>query len=170
MLVYQVPQPDPLYRLEPHRAELRKLHGYREYGLMGVKLFEDVARWGHIETTYDYPVLVHGRYVMAPSPIPKFDNPKMHRSPALQLFGAGREKRIYAVPPFTEVVSLDFEDHPFAVQAFTEPCALCGATGVYLDEVILDDAGGHMFVCSDTDFCEGRREAGHVGAAAEATP
>ena len=37
-------------------------------------------------------------------------------SPALQLFGAGREKRIYAVPPYTEVVSLDFEDHPFEVQ------------------------------------------------------
>ena len=38
---------------------------------------------------------------MDPSPIPKFDNPKMHDCPALQLFGAGREKRIYAVPPYT---------------------------------------------------------------------
>ncbi len=37
---------------------------------------------------------------------------------ALQLFGAGREKRIYAVPPYTEVVSLDFEDHPFEMQTF----------------------------------------------------
>ena len=43
----------------------------------------------------------------------------MHRSPALQLFGAGREKRIYALPPYTDVRSLDFEDHPFAVQRFT---------------------------------------------------
>jgi alpha-D-ribose 1-methylphosphonate 5-phosphate C-P lyase len=25
---------------------------------------------------------------------------------------------------------------------------------VYLDEVITDDAGGAMFVCSDTDHCE----------------
>ena len=33
--------------------------------------------------------------------------------PALQLFGAGREKRIYAIPPYTEVKSLDFEDYPF---------------------------------------------------------
>jgi alpha-D-ribose 1-methylphosphonate 5-phosphate C-P lyase len=62
------------------------------------------------------------------------------------------------------VVSLDFEDHPFTVQHFEEPCALCGAEGVYLDEVILDDRGGRMFVCSDTDNCEERREAGHVGA------
>jgi alpha-D-ribose 1-methylphosphonate 5-phosphate C-P lyase len=100
---------------------------------------------------------------MDPSPTPKFDNPKMHMSEALQLFGAGREKRIYAVPPYTQVVSLDFEDHPFEVQKFTEPCALCGAEGVYLDEVVLDDHGGHMFVCSDTDYCEDRREHGHHG-------
>src|SRR5919197_1328571 len=53
--------------------------------------------------------MVHGRYLMAPSPIPKFDNPKMHMNPALQLFGAGREKRIYAVPPYTRVESLAFD-------------------------------------------------------------
>jgi len=44
---------------------------------------------------------------------PRFDNSKMQMSPALQLFGAGREKRIYAIPPYTKVKSLDFEDHPF---------------------------------------------------------
>jgi alpha-D-ribose 1-methylphosphonate 5-phosphate C-P lyase len=87
----------------------------------------------------------------------------MHKSPALQLFGAGREKRIYAVPPYTQVVSLDFEDHPFEVQKFKEPCALCGARGVYLDEVVLDDRGGSMFVCSDTDYCEDRQAKGHFG-------
>jgi alpha-D-ribose 1-methylphosphonate 5-phosphate C-P lyase len=78
----------------------------------------------------------------------------MHRSPALQLFGAGREKRIYAVPPYTDVESLGFEDYPFEPQRFEQPCTLCGSTGVYLDEVITDDRGGSMFVCSDTDHCE----------------
>ena len=58
---------------------------------------------------------------------------------------------------------LDFEDHPFEVQTFDQPCALCAAENVYLDEVILDDHGGHMFVCSDTDHCEKRREEGHRG-------
>ena len=43
--------------------------------------------------------MVNQRYLMSPSPIPAFDNPKMHMMPALQLFGAGREKRIYAMPP-----------------------------------------------------------------------
>lgn len=157
VLVYQVPQPDPLYRLEPRRSELRKLHGYREYGLMGVKLFEDIARWGQIETAYDYPVLVNGRYVMAPSPIPKFDNPKMHRMPALQLFGAGREKRIYAVPPYTDVRSLDFEDHPFEATRAPHACARCGATDTYLDELPGEDGRTH-WTCSDTDWCLQRLE------------
>ncbi|WP_416355469.1 alpha-D-ribose 1-methylphosphonate 5-phosphate C-P-lyase PhnJ [Aureimonas phyllosphaerae] len=165
ILVYQVPIPEPLRFLEPRETETRTMHALEEYGLMHVKLYEDIARHGHIATTYAYPVKIEGRYVMDPSPIPKFDNPKMNRSPALQLFGAGREKRIYALPPYTEVVSLGFEDHPFRVQSFRTPCALCGSTGVYLDEVLTDDRGGRMFVCSDTDHCETQREAGETGLA-----
>jgi alpha-D-ribose 1-methylphosphonate 5-phosphate C-P lyase len=163
IIVFQVPIPEPLRYLEPRETETRVMHALEEYGLMHVKLYEDIARHGHIATTYAYPVKVAGRYLMDPSPTPKFDNPKMHRSPALQLFGAGREKRIYAVPPFTDVVSLDFEDHPFEVNRFDMPCALCGADGVYLDEVILDYRGKRMFVCSDTDHCETRRADGHRG-------
>jgi alpha-D-ribose 1-methylphosphonate 5-phosphate C-P lyase len=163
VLVYQVPIPEPLRFLEPRETETRRMHALEEYGLMHVKLYEDIARHKVIATTYAYPVLVEGRYVMDPSPTPKFDNPKMDRSPALQLFGAGREKRIYAIPPHTSVVSLDFEDHPFEVNRFDNPCGLCNATGVYLDEVILDDAGDRMFVCSDTDHCETRRAEGHRG-------
>lgn len=164
VLVYQVPIPEPLRFLEPRETETRKMHALEEYGLMHVKLYEDIARNGHIATTYAYPVKVEGRYVMDPSPTPKFDNPKMHQSEALQLFGAGREKRIYAIPPHTEVVSLDFEDHPFEIQHFDQPCAMCGAVEVYLDEVVLDDKGGRMFVCSDTHHCESRQAEGHRGA------
>jgi alpha-D-ribose 1-methylphosphonate 5-phosphate C-P lyase len=105
-------------------------------------------------------VRVNDRYLMRPSPIPKFDNPKLDRNPALLLFGAGREKRIYAVPPYTAVKSLDFEDHPFTVETWDKPCAICGASGVFLDEIVVDDKGGRMFVCSDTDYCERRRGAG----------
>ncbi|GJL88513.1 MAG: alpha-D-ribose 1-methylphosphonate 5-phosphate C-P lyase [Minwuia thermotolerans] len=163
ILVFQVPIPEPLRFLEPRETETRTMHALEEYGVMHVKLYEDIARHGHIATTYAYPVKVEGRYVTDPSPTPKFDNPKMHRNPALQLFGAGREMRIYAIPPWTEVVSLDFEDHPFEVQAFERPCALCGADDVFLDEVITDDRGGRMFVCSDTDHCNTRQAEGHAG-------
>lgn len=158
VIVYQVPMPEPLQKLEPREAETRAMHGLAEYGLMHVKLYEDIARYGHIATTYDYPVMVDGRYLMAPSPIPKFDNPKMHMNPALQLFGAGREKRIYAVPPYTKVESLAFDDHPFEVQRWDKPCELCGSRESFLDEVITDDKGGRMFVCSDTDYCRSRSE------------
>ena len=59
------------------------------YGGMQVRLYEDIAWHGRIATTYDYPVMVNDRYMMRPSPIPEFDNPKLNRSPALMLFGAG---------------------------------------------------------------------------------
>jgi alpha-D-ribose 1-methylphosphonate 5-phosphate C-P lyase len=112
-------------------------------------------------------VNVAGRYVMSPSPIPKFDNPKMDRLPALQLFGAGREKRIYAVPPYTRVQSLDFEDHPFEVEAWARACEMCGSRNSFLDEVIIDDRGGRMFICSDTDHCARRRQANEADPATE---
>ncbi|NMM11371.1 MAG: alpha-D-ribose 1-methylphosphonate 5-phosphate C-P-lyase PhnJ [Polaromonas sp.] len=162
-IVYQVPMPEPLFRLEPRRRETTTLHALAEYGLMNVKLYEDIAQLGAISKTYDYPVLVNERYLASPSPIPKFDNPKMHMNPALQLFGAGREKRIYAIPPYTAVRSLDFEDYPFQVQRWEHACALCGATDSFLDEMIVDDEGSRLFVCSDSDFCGERRDAGQVG-------
>ncbi len=158
IIVYQVPIPEMLRWLEPREAETRKMHALAEYGAMHVKLYEDIAHHGHIAATYDYPVIVNGRYLMRPSPIPKFDNPKMHMNPALQLFGAGREKRIYAVPPYTAVRSLDFEDHPFEIQRWKHACELCGATDSFLDEVIVDDSGARMFVCSDSDYCQQCRE------------
>ena len=36
--------------------------------------------------------------------------------------------------------------------------ALCGSAESFLDEVVTDDRGGRMFLCSDTDYCESRRE------------
>jgi alpha-D-ribose 1-methylphosphonate 5-phosphate C-P lyase len=165
ILVYQVPMPEPLYRLEPRLAESRKLHALSEYGLMNVKLYEDIVRHGSIAATYDYPVIVNDRYLAAPSPIPKFDNPKMHMNPALQLFGAGRERRIYAIPPYTSVRSLDFEDYPFEVQRWEHACAICGSRESFLDEMIVDDKGKRMFVCSDSDYCRQRLEAREAGTA-----
>ena len=163
ILVYQVPIPEPLRFLEPSEVETRKMHALEEYGLMHVKLYEDISQHGAIATSYAYPVKVEGRYVMDPSPIPKFDNPKLEME-AIQLFGAGREQRIYALPPYTRVVSLDFDDYPFEASKADHPCALCGAEDSYLDELIVDDEGGRMFMCSDTDYCAARRRDGHMGA------
>lgn len=163
ILVYQVPIPEPLRFIEPRETETRTMHALQEYGIMHLKLYEDIAQFGHISTAYAYPVKVNGHYIMDPSPIPKFDNPKMHRMPALQLFGAGREKRIYAVPPYTDIVSLDFEDYPFEVQKWDQKCAVCGADESFLDEIITDNDGKRVFVCSDSDYCQSRVESGFQG-------
>lgn len=154
VMVYQVPIPEPLRWLESSEIQTQKMHALQEYGTMYVKLYEDITKYGQISTSYDYPVIVNHRYLMSPSPIPRFDNPKLNNSPALQLFGAGREKRIYAIPPYTSVKSLDFEDHPFSVEQWNKACELCGSTESYLDEVIMDDKGTRMWVCSDTDYCQ----------------
>ena len=154
ILVYQVPIPEPLRWLEHRETETRKMHALAEDGGMHVGLYENIAHYGRVTTSYDYPVQVDDRYIMSPSPIPKFDNPKMDKMPALQLFGAGREKRIYAVPPFTKVKSLDFDDYPFTIESWEESCALCGSSNSFLDEVITDDEGTRMFVCSDSNFCK----------------
>ncbi|OCX68861.1 carbon-phosphorus lyase complex subunit PhnJ [Acidithiobacillus thiooxidans] len=153
IIVYQVPMPEPLFKLEPRRTETRILHAMADYSLMYLQLYDHITRYGRVAIGYDYPVMVHDRYLMSPSPIPAFDVPKMHMNPALQLFGAGREKRLYAVPPYTRVVPLAFEDYPFTPLQAQAPCALCGSTSSYKDEIILDDSGKRQFACSDTDYC-----------------
>jgi alpha-D-ribose 1-methylphosphonate 5-phosphate C-P lyase len=50
ILVYQVPIPEPLRFLEPRETETRKMHALEEYGLMHVKLYEDIARHGRVAT------------------------------------------------------------------------------------------------------------------------
>lgn len=153
ILVFQVPIPEPLRFLEPRETVTRRLHATADYSLMHVRLYEDIAQQGRVASAYSYPVMVDDRYLMSPSPIPKFDNPKLDRSPALAIFGAGREKRIYAVPPYTSVRSLDFEDHPFTIEKWDQACGLCGATDSFLDEIVMDDLGTRLFACSDSDHC-----------------
>ena len=78
IIVYQVPMPEPLRFLEPRESRdaadacARRLRPDARQ-----KLYEDIARHGHIATAYAYPAMVEARYLMDPSPTPKFDNPKM---------------------------------------------------------------------------------------------
>ena len=137
VLVLQVPTPEPLRSFEASEALTRVLHAEADYTGAWMSLFDQIVCFGTTTTGADHPVKVNGRYVMAPSPIPRFDTMKLHQSPHLTLFGAGREKKIYAVPPYTTVEPLDFKDHPFAVEGFQgKYCSVCGATGVYLDELV----------------------------------
>lgn len=154
ILVLQVPMPEPLRTYEPSEFETKKLHAEKEYSGAWVMLFEQIMKYGTAATDADHPVVVQDRYVMAPSPIPRFDNPKLHTSEALILLGAGREKKIYAVPPYTNVESLAFEDYPFKVESFADKsCKLCGSTNVFLDEIFDDESGEAYYQCNDTSYC-----------------
>jgi alpha-D-ribose 1-methylphosphonate 5-phosphate C-P lyase len=164
VMVYQVPYPDPLQIVEPSEAERRRMHAHGDYARLWVKLYEDVVRYREVALSNRYPARVHGRYIIDPSPIPRWDLPKLHRSPVPHLFAAGREKKLYAVPPHTDVVPLAFDDVPFEVERFAAPgggrhrCGRCGATDTFLDEIPLPD-GTRRWQCNDQDRCDERMEA-----------
>ena len=68
IIVYQVPIPEPLRWIEPREEETRKMHALTEYGVMHVGLYENIAHFGKVTTSYDYPVQVNDHYVMSPIP------------------------------------------------------------------------------------------------------
>lgn len=155
LLVLQVPEPEPLRKIEKSEYKTKRYHAEKEYSGAYLMLFEQIMRYNQTSQGADYPVMVNNRYVMNPSPIPRFDNPKIHQSDALILFGAGREKKIYAVPPYTNVASLAFEDYPFVVEQFEgKACRETGLTNVYLDELTDEATGETYYVCNDTSYMQ----------------
>ncbi|MBI5419997.1 MAG: alpha-D-ribose 1-methylphosphonate 5-phosphate C-P-lyase PhnJ [Deltaproteobacteria bacterium] len=158
LLVLQVPYPDPLVVVEPSEGKRKIMHGEGDYSRLLTKLYEDIVQFDEITISHRYPTRINGHYVIDPSPIPRYDVPRLHQSRALILFGAGREKRIYAVPPYTVAEPLAFEDVPFRTEDFREEhgnrraCARCGAKDSFLDEIILD-GGEKTYQCSDSDYC-----------------
>ncbi|MGJ9459136.1 alpha-D-ribose 1-methylphosphonate 5-phosphate C-P-lyase PhnJ [Oceanobacillus sp. CF4.6] len=154
ILVLQVPEPEPLRKVEAREYRTKILHSEDDYSGAWLMLFEQIMKYGKTATGADHPAYVNNRYVMAPSPIPRFDNEKMHQSDALILLGAGREKKIYAVPPYTDVKSLAFDDYPFTVESFAgKHCQICGTTDVFMDELIDTDTGETIYQCNDTSYC-----------------
>lgn len=118
ILIFQVPIPEPLRIVEPREEVTKKMHAEKDYAPIWLQLYESFIRYGKVTIPTEYPCTVENRYIMNPSPIPKFDNPKLHMSKCLYLFGAGREKKIYAIPPYTNVISLAFDDFPFERESF----------------------------------------------------
>ncbi|MGN0620380.1 MAG: alpha-D-ribose 1-methylphosphonate 5-phosphate C-P-lyase PhnJ [Porcipelethomonas sp.] len=154
ILIFQVPIPEPLRIVEPREEVTKKMHAEKDYAPIWLQLYESIIRYGKVTIPTEYPCTVEDRYIMNPSPIPKFDNPKLNMSKCLYLFGAGREKKIYAIPPYTNVVSLAFDDVPFERESFKgKKCRLCGSTDTYLDEIFDSETGEKFYQCSDTSYC-----------------
>ena len=108
------------------------------------------VRSGRVMQGAAYPSLVNGRHVMTPSPSPRWDVPKLHMAQHLTFLSAGREKRLYAVPPFTKVEPLVFSDVPYQVENHaTLTCHRSGVSGYFMNEIPQSD-GSSQFELSDS--------------------
>lgn len=154
VLVLQVPDPEPLRRVESNMAKARELHADADYAQMWLVLYEQLVRFKRYIQGASYPVIVHDRYVMSPSPIPRWDTPMLHQAAHLTLLSAGREKRLYAVPPYTNVTPLEFTDVPFEVEDQRDwRCARTGAVNKFMTEIPQED-GNATYEISDTGYAD----------------
>lgn len=136
ILVLQVPNPEPLRPVEPNMSVARQMHADAAYGRLWLTLYEQIIRSGRIMQGASYPAMVNGRHVMAPSPIPRWDLPKLHMAEHLTILSAGREKRLYAVPPHTRVEPLVFDDIPYRVEDHGDlTCHRSGLSGFFMNEL-----------------------------------
>lgn len=152
ILVLQVPNPEPLRGVEPNISIARQMHADADYGKLWLTLYEQIVRKGRIMQGAAYPSLVNGRHVMTPSPIPRWDVPKLNMARHLTFLSAGREKRLFAVPPFTRVEPLVFSDRPYRVEDHAAlECRRSGISGFFMNEIPLD-GGGSQFEVSDSNL------------------
>lgn len=163
VLVLQVPNPEPLRGVQPSYTIAREMHADRDYALMWLGLYEQLVRVKAYTGGAGYPVIVNGRHLMSPSPIPRWDVPKLHQAAHLTLLSAGREKRLYAVPPYTDVYPIEFTDVPFRVEDLRDQvCAQTGATQVFMNEIPQPD-GASQYQVSDTGLAEKLAQGAMIG-------
>jgi alpha-D-ribose 1-methylphosphonate 5-phosphate C-P lyase len=152
ILVLQVPNPEPLRPVQPNMSIARQMHADADYGRMWLQLYEQIVRAGRVMQGAAYPSLVNGRHVMTPSPIPRWDVPKLHLAQHLTILSAGREKRLHAVPPFTAVQPLVFDDIPYRVEDHAGlTCHRSGARGFFMNEIPQGD-GTSAHEISDSEY------------------
>ncbi|MBJ3784528.1 alpha-D-ribose 1-methylphosphonate 5-phosphate C-P-lyase PhnJ [Devosia sediminis] len=152
ILVLQVPNPEPLRGVEPNISIARQMHADADYGKLWLTLYEQIVRKGRIMQGASYPSMVNGRHVMTPSPIPRWDVPKLNMARHLTFLSAGREKRLHAVPPYTRVEPLVFSDRPYLVEDHADlTCRRSGVQGFFMNE-LPQDGGGSVFEVSDSNL------------------
>ena len=150
LLILQVPQPDPLRRLAGDSETSAALHAEGDHTLAWLERYEDEVRRGGGATGAGHPVLVNGTVLMGPSPIPPFDIPRLNNLPHPVLFGAGRLARVMALPPYSQVTPLSFDDRPFQIPDAGVACAGCRSVTSHRVESTVHPG---TWWCSDTDYC-----------------
>lgn len=149
IVVLQVPVSEPLRGVEKSVRECDRMHAEADYSRMWVSIYEDLVTSGVVNKSAGYPVMVNHRYLMAPSPIPRWDIPRLGDAENLTVLSHGRDKKIYCVPPHTHVEPVTFDDVPYEVEYTAgAACGLCGST----DTFMVQSADGR-FLCSDVEWC-----------------
>ncbi|WP_197373842.1 alpha-D-ribose 1-methylphosphonate 5-phosphate C-P-lyase PhnJ [Mycolicibacterium baixiangningiae] len=157
LLVLQVPHPEPLRRVVPDDLAALACHAEGDYTPAWLDLYDAQARLGGPRTGADHPVLVAGTRLMSPSPIPRHDVLRLDRRPHPVLLGAGRRARLTALPPYTSVQPLAFDDVALEPEEAGAPCWRCGSTTSYRVPTEGPEAA-LVWCCSDVDACR-KREA-----------
>ena len=127
-------------RARPRRA---RMHALAEYGLMHVKLYEDIARHGHIATTYDYPVRV--AWPLSDGPVA---DPEIRQSQARRLSGAAtvrrgpREAHLRDAALYARRIASISRIIRSSAPAWSAPARSAAPSDRSLDEVVIDDQGG----------------------------
>ena len=104
ILVYQVPMPEPLSAPGAARSETASCTRWREYGLMHVKLYEDIARYGHIATCLR--LSGDGQRALPDVALadPEVRQPQAAHEPGAATVSApAARSALYAIPPYTPV-------------------------------------------------------------------
>ena len=122
---------------------------------MHVRLYEDITRHGHVATAYDYPVRRQ-----RPLPHAALADPEVRQPQARPQPGAAAVRRRAARSASTRCRPTPRVQEPrlrgpsvHGRDAGTGRARSAARPTSFLDEIIVDDKGGRMFVCSDTDYC-----------------
>lgn len=154
LLILQLPNPEPLRRVVPDEVAAAQLHADGDYTAAWLDLYDDELRRGGPLSGADHPVVVEGRSLMSPSPVPRHDVLRLGDRPHPILLGAGRRARVTALPPYTDVRPLAFADRPLTAESAGAPCRRCGSSSSFRVEV---EPGSRSWACTDIDACRERR-------------
>ena len=164
IIVYQVPQPEPLFRLEP---VARRDAAHARAGRLRADACEAVR--GHRALRPDLDQLRLSGDGEPSLPDVAEPDPGVRQSEDAHDAGVAvvrrRAREAHLRDPALDATCARWISTTIRSGRSTRRIrAGCAApTDAYLDEVVIDDRGGRLFVCSDTDHCAERRAAGHVG-------
>ncbi|MGW3949559.1 alpha-D-ribose 1-methylphosphonate 5-phosphate C-P-lyase PhnJ [Streptomyces sp. NPDC004752] len=159
VLVFQLPYGDPLRSMTSNSivmspSERRRMHAEGDYDQVWLGLFEQTLQAGRARSSLSHPVEVNGGYTVTVAS-PRWDLPRLNNARFISLFGMGREGYVFAIPPYTKAVPLSFEDRPFVIESFSQPCDRCGSTSSYRVKQHVN--GTEALVCTDVDACTRRQ-------------